>query len=227
MRSTLLLRGFCACTITLVPFTASIAKCQTASTGQQPQPVSKSSDILGSAISQVGTTISSLSISRWKAPGDVKSATQQNTDSIDRDIHNTLPALLTEADAAPASVSAVFPVYRNIDALYDVLLRVSETANLAASPNEAASIDSALHQLESARKNLGDTILANAKNHEAEMVKMRATIAQYAAAAQPPAPAKPTVVNDGPKPSTATKKKKKPAPATDKPATQTAPAQPQ
>lgn len=212
----------------VVSVSASIALCQTAATSSaapDAQAPAKSSDVLNPALGQVSQAMTGLNISRWKAPSEVRQATQQNVDSILRDLHSTLPGLLTQADAAPNSVSAVFPVYRNIDALYDVLLRVSETANLAAPQNEATSVGSALSQLESARSSLGGAIYSAAKNNEADNVKLRATIAQNTAAAPPPPPAKTTVVNDGPaKTTTPVKRKKKPATTT--PAPSTTPAAP-
>jgi hypothetical protein len=179
---------------------------------QPAQASPKASDLLQPALSQISQTIVALNISRWKAPGEVRAATQQNVDSIQRDLSGTLPGLLTTADGAPSSVSAVFPVYRNIDALYDVLLRVSQTAMLAAPQNEATSITDALGKLESSRSDLGNAILNASKNNEAETVRLQTAI-QQAAAAPPPAPPKTTVVNDGPVTSTAPKRKKKPAPA--------------
>jgi hypothetical protein len=185
----------------------------------QPAPAPagpKPSDLLHPALSQISQTIVSLNISRWKAPGEVRGGTQQNVDSIQRDLNNTLPGLLATADATPGSVSAVFPVYRNIDALYDVLLRVSQTAMLAAPENEANSINDALGKLESARSDLGNSILNTAQNNEAEVVKLRASI-QQAAAVQAAPPPKTTVVNDGPATPPPTAKKKKPKPATPTP----------
>ena len=182
----------------------------------QPAPAQagpKPSDLLHPALSQISQTIVSLNISRWKAPGEVRGATQQNVDSIQRDLNNTLPGLLTTADAAPGSVSAVFPVYRNIDALYDVLLRVSLTAMLAAPENEANSINDALSKLESGRSDLGNSILNNSKSNEAEVVKLRASI-QQAVTVQAATPPKTTIVNDGPAATTTVKKKKKPAATT-------------
>lgn len=194
------------------------------SQAQQSQPApaaQKVSDLLHPALNQVSQAIVSLNISRWKAPGEVRAATQQNVDSIQRDLNNTLPGLLAAADAAPETVSAVFPVYRNIDALYDVLLRVSQTAMLAAPDNEAGSVTSALSKLESARNDLGNAILTTSKNNEAEAAKLQAAI-QQAAAAKAAEPPKTTIVDDGPVKSTSsTKKKKKPAP------TSSGPTQPQ
>jgi hypothetical protein len=203
-----------ACTIALISLSVPVALCQAApvaANAQQAQPTPKSSDILSGALSQVSQAIAGLNISRWKAPGEVRSAAQQNADSIQRDLHGTLPGLLTQADAAPESVSAVFPVYRNVDALYDVLLRISQTADLAAPPSESSNLDSALSQLEAARKNLGNAISSTATKNEAEMVRLRTTIAQATASAQQAAPAKTTVVNDGPVKPPPAKKKKKPA----------------
>ncbi|WP_158751775.1 hypothetical protein [Acidobacterium sp. S8] len=189
--------------------------CQTNAAGanaaaQTAQVPAKPSDIMQPALNNVSHTMAGLNISRWKAPGEVRSATQDNTTSIQHDLSNTLPGLLATADAAPTQVSAVFPVYRNIDALYDVLLRVSQTAELAAPQNEANSVADALHTLESARTELGNMIVNISKTAEEEAIKLRAAV-QQAATVQPAAPAKTTVVNDGPaKPASTTKKKKKP-----------------
>jgi hypothetical protein len=172
----------------------------------QATTVSKPSEILHSALNQVNQTIANLNISHWKAPGEVRSATQQNIDSIERDLSSTLPGLLTQADANPGLVSVVFPVYRNIDALYDVLLRVSQTASLSAPSNEAASIVSALNQLESARTRLGDSILANSKNTETKLTDLQTAI-QKAAAAQAATPPKTVIVDNGPAKTTRHKKK--------------------
>jgi hypothetical protein len=177
------------------------------------------------ALSEVQSSTSALNISRWKAPGEVRQATQQNVDSIQRDLGNTLPGLLAQADAAPGSVPPSFAVYRNVDALYDVLLRVSETANLAAPPSEADSVASALQRLETARSQLGDAILQASQNREAQIVSLQATLKKV------PAPVEvktETIVDDGPVKTAAktTKKKtpaKKPAPT---PATGTPTASP-
>ncbi len=180
---------------------------------QAAQPPPKPSDLLHPALSLISQTMVSLNISRWKAPSEVRAATQQNVDSIQRDLNGTLPGLLATADGGAESVSAVFPVYRNIDALYDVLLRVAQTANLAAPDNEAGSIAEALSKLESARADLGNAILNVSKNNEAEVIKLRTSV-QQAAAVQAAPPPKTTVVNDGPaaSTSTSTKRKKKAAP---------------
>jgi hypothetical protein len=172
---------------------------QTATAAGVPVAVPPST-MLQPALSEVQGSTSALNISRWKAPGSVKEAAQQDVDSIQRDLGNTLPGLISQADAAPAAVSPSFALYRNLDALYDVLLRVSETANLAAPENEADSVATCLQRLESARSQLGDSILRNSQRDEAQMVALAAAVrAAKAAAKAVPDTRKPeTIIDDGP-----------------------------
>jgi len=180
------------------------------------------SEAVRPTLNRISEVLAGLNVGRWKAPSEVRSVTQRDVDSIQRDIASTLPPLLDQANATPASVASYFAVYRNIDALYDVLLRVSETATLAGSQSDADTLQGALSSLESSRRNLGDAILLAANNQQQELIGLRAAAAAQAAAAaaeaaKPVAPTK-TVVVDGPessaKSSSTAKKKKKPAPAT-------------
>jgi hypothetical protein len=177
------------------------------------------SGIVQPALSDIQSTVGLLNTGRWKAPNEVKAAADRNLSSIQRDLVETLPKLLNQADAAAGSVPAAFAVYRNIDALYDVLLRVSETAMLAAPDNDASAVASALDRLESARRQLGDAIVASAQDRDAQIIRLQAAV-KAATTVAPPPPAKATVVEDGP-PAPAAKKKRKPAakPAAKPPAT--------
>ena len=189
----------------------------TAQPVSQPSPASEAAmvprvsvySIVQPALTEVQRSTASLTIPKWKAPGEVRNAAQQNTASIQRDLTDTLPGLVTQADSAPGSVPASFGVYRNIDALYDVLLRVYQTAFLAAPENEVDSVSSALQKLEAARRQLGDTIVSDSKAHETQIVQLQNAL-KTATETHPEAPAvKPAVIDDGPTP--APKKKKKPA----------------
>ena len=132
------------------------------------------SAILRPALANVQSTTAALNISKWKLPGDVRKATEQDVDSIQRDLGSTLPGLMAKADAAPASVPSSFAVYRNVDALYDVLLRISQKADMSASSKEAISIASSLRSLEVARSQLANSILSTAQHHEARIVALEA-----------------------------------------------------
>ncbi|MBB6142954.1 hypothetical protein HNQ77_000898 [Silvibacterium bohemicum] len=173
-------------------------------------PGSSIAAIVQPALQDVQSTAGALNTGRWKAPGEVRAATDRNLSSIQRDLVETLPGLIAQADGAAGSIAPSFAVYRNIDALYDVLLRVDQTAMLAAPDNEASAIASSLDRLESARKQLGDVIVSAAQAREAQIVKLQAAVKAAAAAIPAPPPAKAAVVDDGPV-QPAVKKKRKPA----------------
>jgi hypothetical protein len=204
-------------TAVLAVFCASMAAQTVAPGSTAPQPLSAN---LRPALSQVAQTLNSIAVRRWKAPQPVRDETDEDVTSIQRDLNGTLAGLLQQADAAPGSVPAAFAVYRNIDALYDTLLRVVETAELAAPENEEAQLESALKSLEGARSSLGDTVLSGAQSQQTELLHLRATI--QAAASAPKAPVKTVVVNDGPAtPAPATHHKRTTPPSEKKPASST------
>jgi len=204
--------------------TALRANPQPASVAAHPDiaPI-RSSAILQPALADAQSAISALNISRWKAPGEVKGEAQQNAASIQRDLSDTLPGLLTRADAEPNAVPPAFAVYRNLDALYDVMLRVYGTASIAAPQNEADSLLSALRRLESARAQLGDAILSSSQADEAQMVKLQAALKTATAAPPPSAPEKTSVIDDGPTPASSSKKKRKTSKSPANPTTTSAP----
>jgi hypothetical protein len=149
---------------------------------------------LRAALAQVSQSVNAVQTRRWKAPPSVRSAVDGDTEAIQRDLNGTLAGLLQQADAAPGSVPAQFSVYRNVDALYDTLLRVVETAELAAPEDEVSALESALQSLANARSSLGDTILSGAQSQQSQLVQLRSAI--NAAAAAQRAPVKTTVIED-------------------------------
>lgn len=172
------------------------------------------------ALSQVAQTLNGLTIRKWKAPNPVREEATANVAAIQHDLNGALANLLQQADAAPTSIPAAFAVYRNVDALYDTLLRVVETADLAAPDPEANQLEATLKTLENARATLGDAILSGAQNQQGEVVRLRTALAS---AAQQREHAKTNVIDDGPEPAkphhrTTTKKS---TPAKKKPETST------
>lgn len=160
-----------------------------------PAPVTLS-NTLRPALSQVSQAVSNVDIRHWKAPNSVKSAAADDVASIQRDLSGTLAGLMSQAEAAPSSIPSSFAVYRNVDALYDTLLRVVETAGLAAPDQDAMALENALTQLEAARSDLGEKILMAAQAQQNEVLRLRTVIARAAVA--PPPPVKTIVVDDGP-----------------------------
>jgi hypothetical protein len=179
---------------------------------------------LADALQQVSVTVdrlnralASINIQKWKAPGDVRQTASADVDSMERDLSGTLPSLISAAQANTSKMSPAFAVYRNVDALYDVLLRVSETAQLAGS-NDARILEQQRADLEAARTQLGAALVQATQAQDNEVVQLHTAAAAAAPAA---APASKTVVDDGPpaKPKS-TRRTRKPTPPPAAPAPQ-------
>ena len=173
--------------------------------------LTSSSDILQPALDNVRQTIEGMRIDKWKR-GTIRDEADANITTIHRDLQGTLPSLMKTADEAPATVSKVLPVSRNIDALYDVLVHVVEAARVVAPGDQVNQLQSAMDGLEKARVKLDEQLEQTAAAQEKQLGDLRSQVqtqaAQlHAAATPPPAPACPT-----PAPA----KKKKPAAATAK-----------
>ena len=171
------------------------------STSPAPGGISTAPALAGlrPALDQVGAAVASLRIAHWKAPEGIRSSSQEDVASIQRDLSATLPPLLDQAQAAnsaSAPLAPSFAVFRNVDALYDVLLRVAEMANLGGSAEDAAHLEDARAALESARAQLANSLFASVAAQDAQLAHFRTQSVPLAKPA-PPAPAD-TVVDDGP-----------------------------
>jgi hypothetical protein len=107
------------------------------------------------------------------------------------------------ADAAPDSPAKALPVYRNVDALYDVMLRLDAAGRLAAPKDQVGALDDALASIATVRRTLGDQLQMSAEAQEQRMIRL-----QQAAARPAPAPA-PAPVACTPPPAPATTRKKR------------------
>jgi hypothetical protein len=176
-----------------------------------PAPTAYAVANLRPALANVQTAIAGINTAHWKVASGTHTNVQQDIASMQRDLSITLPALMSQAEVAaatgPAVIAPSFAVFRNLDALYDVLLRVTETAALAGSPADASSLEDARAGLEDGRAQLGAWLLQAIGAQDAQMAHPQAPAAARAASA-PAAPAK-IVVNDGP--DVTKPRKKKPA----------------
>ena len=183
-----------------------------------PPPVGPST-VLRPALDQVQSTLNSLKMDKWKR-GSVRDEAGADIGSVRSDLQVNLPPLLKDGDAAPGVLSKSIPVARNIDALYDVLLRVVEASRIAAPDDQANALRQSLAGLSSARLALYDKMQDSAAMQEKQVSDLRATVQKQAAfkcPAPPPAPVCPT-------PAPAKKKKPKPPASTTQPQQQQKPA---
>ncbi|HTD96017.1 MAG TPA: hypothetical protein VK627_03785, partial [Edaphobacter sp.] len=142
------------------------------------------SAILQPALDTLRQTLELLQPERWKTSNAIREEADANINSIRRDLDATLPPLLAAADGAPNSVVQVLPVFRNVEALYDVLLRVSEAGKTSAPSQQSTALDQAITSLEAGRRALGDSIQSAALAQEQQVHDQQAALR-----AIPPAPA--------------------------------------
>jgi hypothetical protein len=159
-----------------------------------PLPVGPST-VLQPALNAVQVTLNQTRMERWKK-GSVRDEASTDIGSILNDIQINLPPLMKDADASPGMVSKSIPVAKNVDALYDVLLRVVESARMAAPDDQANALRQTLGTLNSARLTLYDKMQDAASTQEKQVADLRATVQKQAAfkcpAPPPPEPCKPT-----------------------------------
>jgi hypothetical protein len=182
-----------------------------AATAPPPSPTVFPIASLRPALANVQNTIANLNVGHWKASTETRTAVQKDIASMQRDLNATLPGLVAQAEANPTALSPAFAVFRNLDALYDVLLRVAETAALAGSGSDAGSLEDARAGLEDGRGKLGSWLLQSISAQDAQIVHLQTALAARPAAA-PAAPNK-IVIDDGPEAPKPRKKKPAPAPA--------------
>jgi hypothetical protein len=170
------------------------------------------SGLLQPSLDTLQQTIGALNIEKWKR-GTVRDEAVANASSIQRDLQSTLPALLTAVDAAPRTTSKALPVSRNVDALYDVVLRVVDGARVAAPADQLVKLQDALSGLDKARHAFNDHIQETAASTEKQVSDLQVALKAQAqavpvcpAVAPPPAPAPAPAKKPIPK-------KRKPVPA--------------
>jgi hypothetical protein len=167
--------------------------------------------------------LAKLRISKWKADPNSKQEAESNTNSLARNLNYALPELLNKARNAPLSLGPTFTLYRNVNALYDVLSNVAQSAGAFGPREQYDPIANDVAQWDQVRRNLSDHLEQLAANTDAELTRLR-TQAAIAARAQQAPPKKVVVDDNAPAPATkSTTKKKKPSAST--PASQNAPQQ--
>ncbi|HEY0264428.1 MAG TPA: hypothetical protein VGC07_07880 [Granulicella sp.] len=206
-------------------------------TAQEPAPITRQappgdaapptpaalrpSSILRGSIDSIHETLDILRPDKWKIPGATAQQAQSNISSIRTDIDGTLPKLLAAADQSPNSVTEVLPALRNVIALYDVLLRVTQTAILSAPTQQIVALNDSLDRLEHAKEDLSDLIQSSATQQNRQLQETQTQLTTLRNAPPPPQPvcAPPPAPKKRPAKKPAAKPAVKPATTTPAPAT--------
>jgi hypothetical protein len=151
--------------------------------------------------------LTKLRIERWKADAGSKKRSLADVDSVQRNLQNALPEMITQVRNAPEDLPATFKLYRNLDALYDVLGSVVESTGAFGSKDDLQALSNDLNSFEATRKQMAERMGNLAASKEQEIVRLRADL-KTAKAAIPAAPPKITVVDDNEPPKKPAVKKK-------------------
>ncbi len=211
---------------TNTPLLASLlisATCLTAQIAPAPVPyasVSELNSILGpleQASQATQADLTKLRIDKWKMDSNYKKQVLSNADSVKRNLQNALPEIVTQLRNSPEDLTATFKLYRNLDALYDVLGNITESAGAFGSKDEFQSLSNDLNAMERNRRSLGERLETLSASKESELAQLRTQIKALQAA--PPPPPKKIVVDDNEPKKPAAKKKvpRPPKPTTAQP----------
>lgn len=178
-------------------------------------PVLPELDRLQAASSATDAAIARMRIEKWKADGNSKRQAESNADSIQRNLRSALPGIISSVRSSPQDMAAEFKLYRNLNALYDVMSSLTESAGAFGPKGDYDALAQQLETFDSVRRNLGDSLEQLAASTQSQVEQLRTQVRTLQAQANV-APPKKTVVEDNENasktPSSAKKKAKKPAP---------------
>lgn len=184
--------------LTLISLVA-VAQSQTApppANAAMPATLSSDLDRLQTAASQANVQIAHMRIEKWKADSGSKQQAQANADSLQRNLTSALPGLISNFRAAPQDLTAGFKLYRNLNALYDVLSSFTEATGAFGPKNEYEALAQQLDVIDSVRRDLGDNLEGLTVSTQSEMSQLRNQVRVLQQAAVPPVPAKKVVVDN-------------------------------
>ncbi len=193
------------------------------------------SESLSPALDQVGHSVGQIQIDHWKVSKSWKEQLQSDANSISSDLSHQLPGLLQQAQSTPTDLGAQLRLMQNVNALYDVLVRLTLAADLTEKKSDSALLNSALERLEAAKKTATTSMIATAAQQHQQLTDLSARMEAIQASGSVSAPHGKTIVVDNDvrrepvhhahhkktSPSTHSKSQAPPAPATgDKPKAQ-------
>ncbi len=172
-------------------------------------------DRLQAAASQANHDLAYVRIEKWKTDSDSKRQAQTTADSVQRNLTNALPALISNVRSAPQDLAAEFKLYRNLNALYDVFASLTESTGAFGAKSDYEALAQQLEVIDSVRRDLGNALESLTSSTQAELNQLRIQVhTLQQAAASPPPPPKKVIVDDNEPVKKTTHKKKTTKPAT-------------
>lgn len=175
--------------------------------------VSADLDHLQTAAAQINVDISHMRIEKWKADSGSKQQAQANGESIQRNLTTALPGLIANYRGQPQDLNAGFKLYRNLNALYDVMTSFTESTGAFGPKSDYEALAEQLNVIETVRRDLADSLEGQTLQTQGELNQLRQQVRQLQQAAVPPPPPKKTVVDNAEPVKKTTTHKKKPTTA--------------
>lgn len=207
-----IVRGFCWV----------LLACTFAAAQQQGQPSPANSPTPGAGLTSILATLEQaaqttsldlahLRIEKWKGDRAVKDDAAAKTESLERNLTGALPGMIAAVRQNPSQLGPALKLYRNLNAVYDVLAFVAEAAGAFAPKDEFRALAADLQEIDSARRALADTLENMATAQDMELARLRSQ-SRPASSSE----VKKIIVDDSqPAPKPASKpRRKKAAPAT-------------
>ena len=151
---------------------------------------------LNQVIENARVDLAKLRVDKWKADSNSKRQAEANADSVQRNLTTALPALVQQVRANPGSVAANFKLYRNLNALYDVMTALTESAGAFGSKEEYEALANDTASLDTLRRSMADQLETMAASRDNEVAQLQARVRQQTAAAAAAAPPKKVIVDE-------------------------------
>jgi hypothetical protein len=141
--------------------------------GGQPQPVQANLNLIIAQVQKAALAtngdLGKLRIEKWKTDSDQKDQLQKMSDSIQRNLTNAVPGLISDVQNSRGNVSAAFKLYHNITIVYEYLTSLTDAAGVLGKKEEYEPLAADAAALDSARENLSTYIQQQATNYESRV----------------------------------------------------------
>jgi hypothetical protein len=162
--------------------------------------------------------INQVRVDKWKTDGKYKDQSRGNAQSLQRNLNAALPGLIQQVKANPANIAPALKLYRNVNALYDVLASFTESAGAFGSKDDYNALANDVSNLDAVRRSLADQLEQMASSQDAQVARLSSQLqASRQAATTAATPPKRIVVDDTKPAAKKTSTKKKPAASTPTP----------
>lgn len=169
---------------------------------------------------QTNLDLAQLRIEKWKTGSDHKQQAQADAESLMKNLSAALPGMVSTARATPNALAPALKLYRDLNALYDVLSGLTESTGAFGPKEDFNALVNDQHALDAGRHSVGDYLDALAAYRDAEVTRL----SQQVTASNNAQVAKKVIVDDEAPTPPPKRKKAKPKPATTNTATKPSPA---